>query len=393
MDADGKVLGQVSNYASSEQVLAAMQEVLRNHPEFNVPSEQERSEKDVIACAQIRIDLHEYDKARQMLLEEDSDKTHYLLGRLARFAQNWEEMYKQFAQVNSQSLIDDVRMEKAYRSWCTADFDTLVKSLKDFPKDSNRYSEARYYEGLAHFHLQQQDEAMAVWKSTITGCSQDRWIYRADWAYTTIKQGGGRGFFSTAGPRHSLLNRIGYMGQGEAAYRCDCLTRAKTIIYTGHPILYIAPFDTRMTHMPDLASALKEEIRRLAKKEIKAQVTRTKQATAQHRREIAALKRQLAEQEKKIKFLEAQERKRVAEMPNGETVPGDIRFSPRSVKSQRERLGLSAQDYGRLVGVSGVTIYNWEQGKSRPRKAQLAALAAVRGIGKREAMAKLELLG
>jgi transcriptional regulator with XRE-family HTH domain len=53
---------------------------------------------------------------------------------------------------------------------------------------------------------------------------------------------------------------------------------------------------------------------------------------------------------------------------------------------------LSAADYGKLVGVSGLTVYHWEHGKSRPRKAQLASLAAVRGIGKREAMAKLEVL-
>jgi DNA-binding transcriptional regulator YiaG len=50
---------------------------------------------------------------------------------------------------------------------------------------------------------------------------------------------------------------------------------------------------------------------------------------------------------------------------------------------------LSAKDYGKLVGVSLLSIYNWEQGKSRPQKAQRVALAAVRGIGKREAMAKL----
>ena len=59
------------------------------------------------------------------------------------------------------------------------------------------------------------------------------------------------------------------------------------------------------------------------------------------------------------------------------------------MKAQRSRLGLSAADYGKLVGVSGLTIYNWEHEKSRPRQAQLAALVAVRGIGKREALMKL----
>ena len=63
-----------------------------------------------------------------------------------------------------------------------------------------------------------------------------------------------------------------------------------------------------------------------------------------------------------------------------------------AVKAQRKRLGLSADNYARLVGVSSLTIYNWEHGKSRPRKEQLAALVAVRGIGKREALKKLELI-
>ena len=59
------------------------------------------------------------------------------------------------------------------------------------------------------------------------------------------------------------------------------------------------------------------------------------------------------------------------------------------MKAQRQRLGLSAADYGKLVGVSGITIYNWEHEKATPRKAQLAALVAARGIGKREALKKL----
>jgi len=53
---------------------------------------------------------------------------------------------------------------------------------------------------------------------------------------------------------------------------------------------------------------------------------------------------------------------------------------------------LSAADYGKVVGVSGLTIYSWEHGNRRPRKAQVAALVAARGISKREALAKLEVL-
>jgi len=142
----------------------------------------------------------------------------------------------------------------------------------------------------------------------------------------------------------------------------------------------------------DVARALKEEIRRLAKKEIKAETAATKQAVAQYRREIASLKRQVREQEKKIGFLEDRERKRL-EAPEATEVAEGARFSARSVKAQRDRLGLSAADYAKLVGVSPLTIYNWEKGKTRPRPEQLAALVSVRGIGKREAMKRLELLG
>lgn len=144
--------------------------------------------------------------------------------------------------------------------------------------------------------------------------------------------------------------------------------------------------------MANLAVAIKEEISRLARKEIKKLTGSTAQAVARYRREIAQLKRAVHGQEKEIAFLRGQERKRIGQPEVGNDVKAGSRYSSRSVKAQRQRLDLSAADYARLVGVSQLTIYNWEQGKSRPRKEQLAALIALRGIGKREAIAKLKLL-
>ena len=144
--------------------------------------------------------------------------------------------------------------------------------------------------------------------------------------------------------------------------------------------------------MPNIAAVLKDEIRRLAKREIKASTSSTKGAVAQYRRDIAKLKRQMQTQGKEIAFLKAQERKRLGQAPTAEEPLDGIRFSPRSVRAQRQRLGLSQPDYAKLVGVSAMTIYNWEAGKSRPRNEQLAALVAVRKLGKREALQKLEML-
>jgi len=145
--------------------------------------------------------------------------------------------------------------------------------------------------------------------------------------------------------------------------------------------------------MPNLAHALKDEIARLARKEIRAQTGVTKRLATQHRRDLAALKRQVAQLRKEVAFLSGQEKRRVKSTPVQREDAENVRFSPRWVKIHREKLGLSAADYGKLVGVSGLTIYNWESGKARPRDQFLPKLAAVRGLRKREATKRLEILG
>ena len=143
--------------------------------------------------------------------------------------------------------------------------------------------------------------------------------------------------------------------------------------------------------MPDVAAVLKEEITRLARKEVKDQVGPLKKAAAEQRRTIGELKRQIATLERNQAFLEKQEKRRLSTAPKAEAAEG-VRFSPRWVKADRKRLGLSAKDYALLVGVSALTIYHWESGKSKPRAKALAGWAEVRGIGKREATRRLELL-
>lgn len=144
--------------------------------------------------------------------------------------------------------------------------------------------------------------------------------------------------------------------------------------------------------MPNLAATLNVEIRRLAKREITAATRSTKQAVAQYRRDIANLKRLVQVQQKDIAFLRVQERKRLNQ-PQATVGPVEgVRFSARSVRAQRQRLGLSAEDFGTLVGVSPMTVYNWEHGKGRPKDDRLAAFAGLRNVGKREAVKKLEML-
>ncbi len=145
--------------------------------------------------------------------------------------------------------------------------------------------------------------------------------------------------------------------------------------------------------MPDLAATLRAEISRLARKEIRKQMTSTQKTVAQYRRDIAQLKRQVEAHERKIATLEAHERQRMARSQAAEEPAEGARFSTRSVKAQRRRLKLSAEQFGKLLGVSAQTIYNWEQGRTRPGKAQFASLVALREIGRKEALRRLRLLG
>ena len=143
--------------------------------------------------------------------------------------------------------------------------------------------------------------------------------------------------------------------------------------------------------MRNLVQALKSEISRLAKKESKAQVAALKAASARYRREIAELKRLTKDLEKRLAHMERQERKRAKKPPSAKLAEGR-RFSPRGLKTHRAKLGLSAGDYGVLTGVSGQMIYKYERGETKPRRAQLAKLVAMRTLGKREAQRRLALL-
>lgn len=144
--------------------------------------------------------------------------------------------------------------------------------------------------------------------------------------------------------------------------------------------------------MPNLQSVLTQEIRRLARREVRSELEATRKAVAQHRREIAELKRKNAALERTVGFLQSRERSRLKSEPETAKPRQGTRFSTRSLKAQRRKSGLSQGDYATLVGVSPSTIYNWESGATKPGKKQLAVLVSIRGLGKREAKKRLELL-
>lgn len=160
------------------------------------------------------------------------------------------------------------------------------------------------------------------------------------------------------------------------------------------PWLHTPTFDD----MPNIASVLKSEISRISRKEGRLEAQAFKKIASSQRAEIAALKRRLQEVERSLKILTklvARERSKGAVTSSTASEEADaigLRFRAAGMASNRKRLGLSAEDFGLLIGVSGQSVHSWEAGKTKPRDRSLAAIAALRGIGKREANRRLEAL-
>jgi DNA-binding transcriptional regulator YiaG len=110
--------------------------------------------------------------------------------------------------------------------------------------------------------------------------------------------------------------------------------------------------------------------------------------TAQHHREIANLKGQVDALKRQVIALERQARK-VGAPPQASAPSERTRFIPKGLVSTRKRLGLSAADLAKMMGVSAQTIYNWERGATKPRADQQAKLASLRHVGKRQVQAHL----
>jgi DNA-binding transcriptional regulator YiaG len=141
--------------------------------------------------------------------------------------------------------------------------------------------------------------------------------------------------------------------------------------------------------MTNIASALKTEIGRIARKELRSEIEPLQKAVSNYRRQIAELKRRL-------EAIERQQKRMVKVIPaktsEPQTADTNFRFRAEGFAQHRKRLGLSAREMGLLLDASPLSVYKWEAGQARPRTKHLQAIADVRKIGKREATQRLERL-
>lgn len=136
--------------------------------------------------------------------------------------------------------------------------------------------------------------------------------------------------------------------------------------------------------MPNIAAVLKEEIARVARKELRKSVDPLRKQVAVLRRDNAALKRDNAALRRELSSIARRRPAAQASVAKDESAGGRHRFSADGLKKMRAKLGLSAASFGKLIGASALSVYHWENGKVRPRADAIARIAALRGKGKRE---------
>lgn len=147
--------------------------------------------------------------------------------------------------------------------------------------------------------------------------------------------------------------------------------------------------------MTTFAESLKKEISRIARKELKGEISALRKGSSLFRAELAELKRKNKVLEAKVKALSKapskSEPKEISPESPSRMKPGPkVIFGAPEFVALRHQLGFTQAQMAKLIGVSSVSIFKWESGQVTPRAAQLEKIMAVRKIGKREANKRLE---
>ena len=137
--------------------------------------------------------------------------------------------------------------------------------------------------------------------------------------------------------------------------------------------------------MPDIKAVLSEEIRRLAKKEIRTALIPLVKTVTEQRHTISELKKRIAVLEKSGITEKA--------VRESDTAPAEeikkLRLNAAGIVRVRSKLKLTQNEFAKLLGVSLHTVSFWELGKASPRAEAKVAICALRSAGKREIKRRL----
>ncbi|MFZ4288001.1 helix-turn-helix domain-containing protein [Variovorax sp. HJSM1_2] len=148
--------------------------------------------------------------------------------------------------------------------------------------------------------------------------------------------------------------------------------------------------------MTNFSSAFRNEILRVARKELKTELASLRKTVSSQRSDIAALKRDVKQLTSQVKALHKSTSQRApTEQPTQDVEAPrrggrKFKFDAAVLAAKRQEFGISQQDMATLLQASALSVWKWEGGKVQPRAAQLERIQAVLKLGKRKALAQLQ---
>lgn len=142
--------------------------------------------------------------------------------------------------------------------------------------------------------------------------------------------------------------------------------------------------------MGKIETTLKSEIVRLTRRELRATVSPLAADVRRMKRTVSQLVRTTARLERAASAWDKQMSEQQAALKAPEEQVKAARFSPALIKKLRTRLGVTQAELAALLKVSGVAVWSWEAGRTRPTGENRTALVALRNLGRREVRKLLE---
>jgi len=142
--------------------------------------------------------------------------------------------------------------------------------------------------------------------------------------------------------------------------------------------------------MGKIESVVKEEIARLARKEIRANVLPLKQEVTKLRLRVSQLEKTVAVLDRDASRMRKAEVEKLGKLKADEDEVQSARINGKWVQTLRQRLNVSQNELASLMGISVSGVRTWEYDISKPRGKNRAALVALRKLGRRDVKRMLE---
>lgn len=134
--------------------------------------------------------------------------------------------------------------------------------------------------------------------------------------------------------------------------------------------------------MPNFVKPLRDEIARLARREVAQCIGQLKKTVAALKADNKSLKQEIAALKKSGSSLKATAAHSCATVSEDELKTA--RFTPKIIIRLRKKFGLSRLKMGQLLGINNKSIARWEEGIGEPKSNSKTKLIALRKMTKRD---------